>query len=87
VDVVDVRQFARNCHRKMLLSLLLYVAFHCPHAYPTSFHKIGGAEPGIDYENGIGAKQKSKRNGVIGTTMENTSDDCSAKSEIFAIGV
>jgi hypothetical protein len=37
-DVVDVLQFARNCHHKTLLSLVLYVDLHCPHARPTFYH-------------------------------------------------
>jgi hypothetical protein len=35
---VDVAQFARNCHCKTLLSLLLYVVLHCPHVRLTCFH-------------------------------------------------
>jgi hypothetical protein len=35
---VDMVQFARNCRRKTLLSLLLYLALPCPDARPTSFH-------------------------------------------------
>jgi hypothetical protein len=35
---VNVVQFAIHCHRKTLLSLLLYVALHCPHARASSFH-------------------------------------------------
>jgi hypothetical protein len=38
IEVVDLVQFARNCHRNTLLSLLLYLAVHCPHVRPTSFH-------------------------------------------------
>jgi hypothetical protein len=38
VDVADMVQFARNCHRKTFVSLLLYVTLHCPHARPISFH-------------------------------------------------
>jgi hypothetical protein len=38
VSKVDVMQFAKNCHRKTLLSLLPYMALHCSHARPTSFH-------------------------------------------------
>jgi hypothetical protein len=34
---VDVVQFARNCHCEMLLSLLIDMAFHCSHAWLTSF--------------------------------------------------
>jgi hypothetical protein len=35
---VHVVQFARNCYRKILLCLLLYLALHYPHARITSFH-------------------------------------------------
>jgi hypothetical protein len=38
VNVLAVMHFARNCHHKTLLSLLLCMALHCPHARPTSFH-------------------------------------------------
>jgi hypothetical protein len=38
VDMVDVAQFARNFHRKTLLSLLLHVALHCPDARQTYFY-------------------------------------------------
>jgi hypothetical protein len=38
MDVVDVMQFVRNCHGKTPLSLLLYVALHCPHGRSISFH-------------------------------------------------
>jgi hypothetical protein len=31
-DPMDLVQFAKNSHHKTLLLLLLYVAFHCPHA-------------------------------------------------------
>jgi hypothetical protein len=31
-SIVDVVRFSRNCHRRMLLSLLLDVGLHCPHA-------------------------------------------------------
>jgi hypothetical protein len=32
VNAVNVAQFARNCHCKTLLSLLLYAALHYSHA-------------------------------------------------------
>jgi hypothetical protein len=38
VDRVDVAQFARTCYLTTLLSFLLDIALHCPHARPTSFH-------------------------------------------------
>jgi hypothetical protein len=35
---MDMVQFAKICRCKTLLSLLLYLVLHYPHARPTSFH-------------------------------------------------
>jgi hypothetical protein len=47
-DVANVAQFARNCHYKTLLSLLLYVALHCPPTRAISFHLFLHSTPGSD---------------------------------------
>jgi hypothetical protein len=52
-STVDVVQFARTCHRKPFLSLLLHVALHCLHTRPTSFHFSLHAERQNDLRENI----------------------------------
>jgi hypothetical protein len=53
VDVVDMVPFVRNCYRKTLLSLVVPVALHSPHAQPTSFHLSLHSTPSIDLSENI----------------------------------